>query len=330
MKAKIFAVLAAAVVAVPGGVAYAEPQAHAQEHGQAHRGHDSVRYAAIKSCGKDGDAKPCGDWRLVMHDGSQSVLHDAQTVALDVKGKKLVYASAPIAVSGNGQRVAYLTKTGKLAVRTLGGGVKVFAKDALPRVDQSNITLRLSDDGARLAAVISGEKVQSTRVFDTATGARLGSVPGNMIVLGFSGDGDEVLTSADGDEGVTDLAVYSDAGEQLVRGTPPQVISSNSPQALSADGRTVASVVAGSKPQLVLYDMQSDQVVGRKKLTLPAGDIDMVDWTGDTQVTVHLVQYLESGNKMTIVQIDTETGAVKVRDRYRMLKGMFVFAACGG
>ncbi|MDX3106544.1 WD40 repeat domain-containing protein [Nonomuraea angiospora] len=322
MKAKIFAVLAAAVVAVPGGVAYAEPHAH--------NGHDSVRYAAIKSCGKDGDAKPCGDWRLVMHDGSQSTLHDAQTVALDVKGKKLAYASAPIAVSGNGQRIAYLTKTGKLAVRTLGGGVKLFAKDALPRVDQSNITLRLSDDGARLAAVISGEKVQSTRVFDTATAARLGSVPGNLIMLGFSGDGGEVLTSADADEGVTDLAVYSDTGEQLVRGTPPQVVSSNSPQALSADGRTVAAVVAGSKPQLVLYDMQSDQVVDRKKLTLPAGDIDMVDWTGDTQVTVHLVQYLESGNKMTIVQIDTETGAVKVRDRYRMLKGMFVFAACGG
>ncbi|MFI6735500.1 hypothetical protein ACIBI9_21445 [Nonomuraea sp. NPDC050451] len=322
MKAKIFAVLAAAVVAVPGGVAYAEPDAH--------HGHDSVRYAAIKSCGKDGDAKPCGDWRLVMHDGSQSMLHDAQTVALDVKGKKLVYASAPIAVSGNGQRVAYITKTGKLAVRTLGGGVKLFGKDALPRVDQSNVTLRLSDDGARLAAVISGEKVRSTRVFDTATGARLGSVPGDMIVLGFSGDGGEVLTSADGDEGVTDLAVYSDTGEQLVRGTPPQVVSSNSPQALSADGRTVAALVAGGKPQLVLYDMQSDQVVGRKKIKLPAGDIDMVDWTGDTQVTVHLVRYLESGNRMTIVQIDTETGAVKVRDQYRMLKGMFVFAACGG
>ncbi|MEU6781546.1 hypothetical protein ABZ912_20260 [Nonomuraea angiospora] len=326
MKAKIFAVLAAAVVAVPGGVAYAEPHAHAQ----AHRGHDSVRYAAIKSCGKDGDVRPCGDWRLVMHDGSQSMLHDAQPVALDVKGKKLAYASAPIAVSGNGQRIAYLTKTGKLAVRTLGGGVKLFAKDALPRVDQNNITLRLSDDGARLAAVISGEKVQSTRVFDTATGARLGSVPGNLNVLGFSGDGDEVLTSADGDEGVTDLAVFSDTGEQLVRGTPPQVVSANSPQALSADGRTVAALVAGKKPQLVLYDMQGDQVVGRKKLNLPAGDIDMVDWTGDTQVTVHLVQYLEGGNKMTIVQIDTETGTVKVRDRYRMLKGMFVFAACGG
>ncbi|MET7331519.1 hypothetical protein [Nonomuraea sp. NPDC005650] len=322
MKAKIFAVLAAAVVAVPGGVAYAEPHAH--------QGHDSIRYASLKSCGKSEEAKPCGDWRLVMHDGGQSALRDAQTVALDAKGRKLEYAAAPIAVSGNGQRVAYLTKSGRLAVRTIGGGVKLFAKDALPRVDQNTFTLLLSDDGARLAVVIATEKPQSTRVFDTSSGARLGSVPGNLSVLGFSGDGDEVLTSDDGDEGVTDLAVYSDTGEQLVHGTPPQVVSSNAPQALSADGRTIAAVVAGKKPQLVLYDMQADQVVDRKKIKLPAGDVDMVDWTGDTQVTLHLVQYLDGGNKMTIVQIDTETGAVKVRDRYRMLKDMFVFAACGG
>jgi hypothetical protein len=33
---------------------------------------------------------------------------------------------------------------------------------------------------------------------------------------------------------------------------------------------------------------------------------------------------------MTIAPIDTETGTVKVRDRYTLLKDTFVFAACGG
>ncbi|MEV1177511.1 hypothetical protein [Nonomuraea sp. NPDC049784] len=320
MRAKILTVLVAAALAAAPGVAYAEPHAH--------QGHDSIRYASIKSChAKGGEDRPCGDWRLVMHDGEQSVLHDAQGVALDAKGKSVRYSPAPIAVSGNGQRVAYFTKTGRLAVRTLGGGVKVFAKDALPRVAQNDVTLLLSDDGGRLAAIISGEKAASTRVFDTATGARLGTVPGDRSVLGFSFDGDEVLTSVGGDESVTDLVVYSDTGEQAVRVTPPQVVVSNGPQALSADGRTIASIVQGAKTQLVLYDLQTDEVTARKKIKLPAGDLHMVDWTGDTQVTLHL---LTGDNGMTIVQIDTETGAVKVRDKYTMLKDTFVFAACGG
>ncbi|MEV4111313.1 hypothetical protein [Nonomuraea sp. NPDC049695] len=321
MRVKILTALVAAALTAAPGVAYAEPHAHA------HQGHDSIRYASIKKCtSKDGD-RPCGDWRLVMHNGGKSVLHDAQGVALDAKGKPLRYSPAPIAVSGNGRRIAYFTKTGRLAVRTLDGGVKVFAKNALPRVAQNEVTLLLSDDGGRLAAMIGGDKPASTRVFDTGTGARLGTVPADRSVLGFSFDGDELLTSVDGDESVTELAVYSDTGEEAVRVAPPQVVASNGPQALSADGRTVASVVQGSKPQLVLYDLQTDQVTSRKKIKLPDADVDMVDWTGDTQVTLHM---LSGGDRMTIVQIDTETGAVKVRDRYTTLKDTFVFAACGG
>ncbi|MEQ4722822.1 hypothetical protein [Nonomuraea sp. B19D2] len=319
MRARILAVLVAAALAAAPGVAYAEPHAH--------QGHDSIRYASIKKCtAKTQTDRPCGGWRLVMHSGKKSVLPDAQGVALDAKGKTLPYSPAPIAVSGNGQRVAYFSKTGRLAVRTFGGGVKLFAKNALPRVAQNEMTLLLSDDGGRLAALIGGEKPASTRVFDTATGARLGTVPADRSVLGFSFDGDELLTSVDGDEPVTDLAVYTDTGDEVVRVAPPQVVVSNAPQALSADGRTVANVVQGAKPELVLYDLQTDQVTARKKIKLPDADIHMIDWTGDTQVTLHML----SGDKITIVQIDTETGGVTVRDKYTLLKDTFVFAACGG
>lgn len=296
-----------------------------------HHGHDSVRYASIKGCQtKDAGPRPCGAWRLVMHDGSRRALPDAQTVALKTNGTSSVTGVAPIAVSGDGRRLAYITKSGRLAVRTLGGGVKLLPKDALPRVAQYELAFQLSDDGGRLA-VLDNNMRKGTRVFDTATGAQLGTIPGTERMMGFSGDGGEVLTSVDADESVTDLAVYSDTGEPLRRVTPPQVVVSTGPQALSADGRTVANMVMSRKPELVLYDMETDEVTGRTRVKLPAGSVEMIDWTGESQVTLHLLREREGkAGRMAIVQIDTGTGTVKTRDRYSVLKDSYVFAACGG
>ncbi|NUO99248.1 MAG: hypothetical protein HOW59_15100 [Nonomuraea sp.] len=296
-----------------------------------HHAHDSIRYASIKSCpGKDGTPEPCGRWRLVMHDGGRTTLPDAQVVALDEKGRSSGTLPAPIAVSGDGQRVAYFTKAGRVAVRALGGGVTLLAKDALPRVAQYAVTLRLSGDGARLAAAFQGDEPADTRIFDTGTGDLLGTVPAEETVTGFSGDGDEVLASADTGDSVIDLLVHDDRGEQLARATPPQLVAANGPQALAGDGRTVAVVVRGKKTELVTYDLEADEVTGRRTIKLPAGDLDMIDWTGDTQVTLHLVGEAGGARRMTIVQVDSETGAVRVRDRYNLLKDTFVFAACGG
>ncbi|QFY11015.1 hypothetical protein GBF35_34395 [Nonomuraea phyllanthi] len=340
MRARILTVVVAAALVAAPGVAHAGSTADrlagatadrlaspsTDRRAAPHSGHDAIRYASIKKCTVKGEERPCGDWRLVMHSGERGVLPDAQGVALDTKGRSVRYAPAPVAVSGNGLRVAYFTKKGRLAVRTLGGGVTLFAANALPRVRQDGVALLLSDDGGRLAATTDG----GTRVFDTATGARLGTVPADLSVLGFSFDGHEILTSVDAGESVVDLAVYADTGERILRGTPPQVVVANGPQALSADGRTVASAVIGAKPQLVVYDLQTDQVTARRRIKLPAGELHMIDWTGDTQVTLHLTRHRSGGDTMTIVQIDTETGAVRVRDRYTMLKDTFVFAACGG
>ncbi|MGW0805914.1 hypothetical protein [Nonomuraea sp. NPDC002799] len=325
MTTKTLTILVAGLVALTPAAAYASEHAltPAAAHAEPHHD-DTVRYVSIKGCPmKGGGTKPCGPWRIGTHGGGRSVLHDAQGVARKADGTSSLYYAAPVAVSGNGRRLAYFTKPGRLAVRTVGGGVRLLAKDALPRVAQWRVSLRLSDDGGRLAALVDGSRA---RIFDTATGARLGTLPAGADLQGFSGDGDELLASAAGDESVTDLVVYSDTGERLLRVTPPQVIGTNTPQALAADGRTVASVVTGKRPELVTYDVATDQVIGRTKVTLPAGGVEMVDWTGETQVTVHLV----GANRMTIVEIDTETGTTKVRDRYRMPADAFVFAACGG
>ncbi|MGP4098532.1 hypothetical protein [Nonomuraea sp. KM90] len=335
MRAKILVVMATALALSWPATAHAEPHgSHSGSHTGSHSGFhsgDTIRYASIKSCPvKGGGTRACGDWRLVMHSGERTTLPDAQGVAREADGSSNGYVPAAIAVSGNGRRVAYFTKKGRLAVRTLGGGVRQFARDALPKAAQYEVTLLLSDDGARLAAVIGGERPADTRVFDTATGDLLGTIPDEVSVLGFSGDGDEVFTSVPADESVTDLVVHGLTGEELRRATPPQVIEANVPQALAADGRTVASLVTGSKAELVTYDMDGDQITGRKKVRLPAGDLHMLDWTGETQVTAHLAGHSSGATRVTIVQIDTVTGQVRVRDRYTVLRDSYVFAACGG
>ncbi|NUW45391.1 hypothetical protein [Nonomuraea rhodomycinica] len=316
--------LAAPVTPVAAGALLEPPHAHTG-HGQ-----DSVRYVSIKGCRpKGGEPRPCGAWRVVMHSGARGTLPDAQTIARDAKGRKATGVAAPVAVSGNGQRLAYYTKQGRLALRALGGGVSLLPENALPKVAQYETMLRLSDDGSRLAVSFSGDKARDTRVFDTGTGERIGTIPSAYELKGFSADGGEVLAGSEDDEGSQILVAYSDAGQELTRVTPPQLVASNGPQALSGDGRTVAALVA--KRSLALYDMATDQVTARLKVKLPAGDVEMVDWTGPSQVTVHLVGYHASKpDTVSIAQIDTGTGKVTIRDRYALLKDTFVFAACGG
>ncbi|MFI6541109.1 hypothetical protein ACIBHY_52270 [Nonomuraea sp. NPDC050547] len=321
MKTRFTAALAAGALALslsPAAPAQAGPHDH-----------DAVRYASLKGCAdKKDERRPCGPWRLVTHDGGQRPLRDAQTVARHADGTSSGYQVAPIAVSGDGSHVAYFTKRGRLAVRTIGGGVKLLAADALPRVAQYDVTLLLSDDGAKLAAAITGKK---TRIFDTASGTQVGSAGRGEAVSGFSGDADELLTSSEGEEPVTDLAVYRDSGEQVRRVTPPQVVAYNGPYALAADGATTANVIQGGKPALVLYDSAVDQVTAKIRLTLPKGEVLKADWTGENQVTLHLADVPESGpTKMTVVRVEVPSGKVTVRDRYSVLADSYVFAACGG
>ncbi|WP_336215218.1 hypothetical protein [Nonomuraea sp. LPB2021202275-12-8] len=298
------------------------PAAQAEPH------HDSVRYASVKGCeNKDGAHVPCGHWRLVMHSGEQRLLRDAQVVARQANGKSAVFLPAPVSVSGDGQKVAYFTKSGRLAVRSLHGDVTLLPSNTLPRVAQAEVALQLSGDGARLA-VATGDDRYGTRVFDTAGGARLGVIPGPRSLAGFSGDGGELLMIEDSGEAVT-LAVHADTGERLTRVTPPQTVSANPPPALSGDGRTVAVFIAG-KSQIVLYDAETDEVLKRVTVKLPAGELHLIDWIGEQQVTVHLTRQRAAETRMTIAQIDTETGDVTIRDRYTVLKDTFVFATCGG
>ncbi|GAA1000536.1 hypothetical protein GCM10009555_103680 [Acrocarpospora macrocephala] len=314
MKIRILVALAAMLAAVLG----------VQGTAQAEYGHgDSVRYASAKGCVKKNGAVPCGTWRLVTHHGRVILLKDAQLRALDAKGNPMIGMTAPVAVSGNGQKIAYFRKDGRLAVRTLNGKVRLLPKNTLPsKTAQHHVTLQLSDDGVVLAVTAA-----RTKLFDTASSTRLGQLPKGRYFVGFSGDGKKVLTSSGADDS---LRVYDLSGRLLRQGKTPQLITDNGPYGLHADGKTIAVLVANRK--VALYDLESGQVTGDQPIKLPKdGTAQALDWTGGTQVTLHVSQ--ESGSaptRMTVLQHDVTSGATTVRDKYKLLKDTFVYASCGG
>ncbi|WP_062430760.1 WD40 repeat domain-containing protein [Herbidospora daliensis] len=305
------AAMAAAVVTVPAA-AQAEP----------HHGGDSIRYASAKACKVKKQVVLCGNWRLVTHHGEIIQLKDAQLEALDGKRKPVGFTAAPVAISGDGQKIVYFRKDGRIAVRTMGGGVTLLPADTLPKnVVQYNVWFRLSDDGATLAVTD-----RRTMIFDTKKGKRLGLLPTKREFVGFSGDGKEVLTSATDEV----FRVYDRSGHLLRQGRPAEAVNGWGPNALHSDARTLATLVSDNK--IVVSDVETAQVEGDNPIKLPkGGTVEMLDWTGPTQVTLHVSQNLPKvPNRMTVLQHDTKTGVTVVRDRYDILKDTFTYAACGG
>ncbi|WP_232326751.1 hypothetical protein [Microbispora sp. ATCC PTA-5024] len=312
--------------------AYAGTGEHAAHMGA----HHMIRYVSVKGCAdKSYGQVPCGHWRLDLIDGTHVSLDDALVHSRDAKGRTEAGTTAPVTVSGDGESVAYFRrKDGRVVVREFHGPVHVMPADALPKgVAIDRAALRLSLDGGRLAVMYSDKKGgEHARVFAVSDPGNPATISGYEEFEGFSGDGSAVLVSGRTDDNTNELVAYDASGRELGRVVPPQVVSNNAPRALSADGRTVA-VVTGSarKPVLKLYDMVADRVVGSVPYAGRRGSMpDMADWTGDHQVTVHVNGEGGSGARVTVLEIDTRTGATRVRDSYKVRSDAYVYASCGG
>ena len=96
--------------------------------------------------------------------------------------------------------------------------------------------VRPATDTPRLAAVFTGQKPSGTRLFDTSSGTLLVIVPAGDELVGFSADGDEMLTKNYTDSGVTELRVYDDSGNRRLTRLPPQIVANNGMAALDAGG----------------------------------------------------------------------------------------------
>jgi Tol biopolymer transport system component len=239
-------------------------------------------------------------------------------------------------VSGDGRTLAYFRKKdNRLVARTPGGRVVAMPQKALPRgLGMAELELSLSQDGRYLAVDYydDGERLP-TRIYDVSAARETGTVPGAASFQGFSGSGDAVLLSRVTDENTTELTTFDVQGSPRYTVVPPQVVSNNTPYGLSPDGRRIALFTGtAAKPVLKLYDLQSDRIDDSTPVNLGGKDLPyMVDWTGDTEVTAHISRTRGNGHtSMRVVQIDTVSGAVTVRDSYDVLRDSYAFAACGG
>ncbi|MEU6411898.1 hypothetical protein [Microbispora sp. NPDC046933] len=303
--------------------------------------HHSIRYASVDACtAKDGTTTPCHTWRLDLLDGRRVALKDAMLWPLNAKGKTVKELQAPLSVSGDGESVAYFRKSDhRLVVREFHGAahamgpVHVMPKKALPRgVGMDDAWLRLSQDGARLVLGYSVKDGSSrARIFDVAGASETGALRAFDTFRGFSGDGSAVLVEQNTEENTTGLGVYDTGGDELARVVPPQIVAANVPWALSSDDRTVAFVTGGgTKARLRFYDAMADQAGGSVRFSLPPdASIDMIDWTGEHEVTLHLVRS-EKVDRVTILRVDTRTGKTRVRDSYKVRAGTFSYQSCGG
>ncbi|KAA9376922.1 hypothetical protein F5972_20900 [Microbispora cellulosiformans] len=319
------------VLAVPALTVPAAAHARASHH--------MIRYASVDSCPRrDGTTTPCHTWRLDLLDGRRVALKDAMLWPLTAKGRPDRTNSAPLTVSGDGESVSYFRRSDhRLVVREFHGdrsAVRVMPRNPLPRgVGMNEAWLKLSQDGDRLALGYTTKDGRTrVRLFDVARASATGTTPETDAFSGFSGDGSAVLLQRAGDANTIGLSVHDDTGAELAAAVPPQIVANNGPWALSADDRTVAFVTGlGKKARLRFYDVATDQPTGSVGFSLPEdAALDMIDWTGGHEVTLHLVRARGSRDVVTVLRVDTETGRTRVRDSYKVRSGAFAYLSCGG
>lgn len=305
MKKPLIAALALATILLP-----APAQAASREH--------AIRYVSLDTC----DGHPCGPWRFTLGDGSTWRLPDARVHPLSEHGHPDKRAPAPIGVSGDGRRVAYLRDSdGRLVVRDIGGALYLMPRRDLPE----GTDLRLSLDGAHLA---TGDE-RGVRLYDVDSGTHLATLPKGEEFLGFSGDGDEVLTRS----GEHTLHSRTLSGRLLATSK----VKSYGPFALNPDGVTVAWLTGDTgKQRAVLWDLSSDRPNVRTWVWIPDYHgmvqlVEMLDWTANKQLTLHVRDdAMGTPAGMHVLQLDLGTSRFTVRDRYTVRSSAWGFEACGG
>lgn len=295
----------------------------------------TIRYATVQKCkDKGGSKEPCGPWRLFLRGGRTVKLPDARVTPLDAKGKARKNQAAPIAISGDGTTVAYFRKRDdRLVVRRLSGEVRALDHRPPEGAGMDLVRLYLSHDGGRLAVEVGDESdTRPTLVYDVSTDAGPGRLPGALVFHGFSGDGATTLGARVGGDHITRLMTFPAEGETL-DAAPPAAVADNPPYALAADGRTIAFIGdSDGEPVLRRYDLESGARTPGVSVKLRDEDlVEVLAWTGDTQVTAHVSRPLDGRRTaVRVLEIDTGTGRTGVRDSYTIGADVFGYAVRGG
>ncbi|MER6944988.1 hypothetical protein ABT294_13275 [Nonomuraea sp. NPDC000554] len=268
--------------------------------------------------------RPCGKLAVVLRDGRKRALPD---VARGV-------GAAPVAVSGDGTRVAYVRARDRAVVAyRLGGGVRVMKGVKQPKevVGADATRLVLSRDG-RLLAYVTEDLDTRVDVFDTGTGRRVGSSRSGNEEKFFAGFGDDEALVVQRAGDTFDVLVTDLRGRVLRRDTPPQVVGFNLPDtepsdkvaALSPDGRTLATYVPGEEPGLAIYDVISKQIARRIPLQRGYRPAAMT-WTGPGEVMLRIGSDRMAGR----VRVDVASGSTEIADTYAIPRGVHPYHAGG-
>ncbi|MEV3983513.1 hypothetical protein [Nonomuraea sp. NPDC049758] len=277
----------------------------------AHTGPPQARAAWVTACElPDEGTSPCGPWHLLLRDGRKVTVGDS---AARAKAR----ATSLFALSGDGRTIVYQrARDHRLVVRAAAGGpVRELPRSLRPGADDA---LYLSTAGDRLLVGRQGHAEVLTLATGRITGLTVKGEP-----AGFSGDGDEVLTTRDLSDGTRWLYSYGLDGHAL-RSQAPQFVANAVTLALSPDGHTVAAFSSGGSrggpPRMRTYDLETARLADGVNLPL-AGDAspDHARWTPDGRLAAY--SYDSSTTKSTVVRVltvDPASGQARRTDTYKV------------
>ncbi|MEQ4722823.1 hypothetical protein [Nonomuraea sp. B19D2] len=300
---------------------------------QAEAGTPAARAAWIKSCHdkKDDIDHPCGQWKLIMRDGRQVVVRDAAGTEIDAKDE-----TAAFAISADGRVLAYQrARDHRLVVQPVAGGpAKLLPKSAVP-TGAGEISVMLSPEGDKVMIDYGDEPLRRpVKVITVATGQTT-TLPLGDSMLGFSGDGDEVLTSRALSDNTTRLTAYRLGGGSIKR-TPPQVVNGAEALALAPDGRTLAAFIAGNPdkkkpPRVRTYNLASGELSAGADLPLEPDAVTVAAWWSPDG-RLHATVMRGDDGKTAVVRVltvDPQSGDATQTDRYTISKTRYEHVEAG-
>ncbi|MFG1941843.1 hypothetical protein [Nonomuraea sp. NPDC048826] len=217
---------------------------------------------------------PAGQWRLTGPPNEGTLALERAAARLDLgDGTR---RTGPLALSGDGQSVAYLdTVTGRLVLQRLPTGAR---RDLTAPLPARAVPLPLLSHDGRLAALVSGS---GTELVDTATGART-ALPEVRRVLGLGPYGVIGTAGHRAPPGTpaTELITLDLGGRE--RGRVP--FDPTKPALAAPDGRSLVVFAPG---EVVTLDPRTGRVTGRAATRLP-GAPEPLGWTDDGRLVVRV------------------------------------------
>ncbi|MFF4774437.1 hypothetical protein ACFY05_16415 [Microtetraspora fusca] len=341
-KTAILAAAVAATVSVLTAPAAAQARTGAAATAETRTGASSaakgeVRYARVKACLKKGEEYniPCGQWTIVMRDGTIRTLTDARVNPVTAAGKVDKELVSEFALSGDGRYAAYFRKSdSKLVVRDFATNrVRALPGTTarLPKgVGMGDVDAKLSQDGRRILLDYSDAHDKLPTLLVDLKSGKVSKISPKLSPQGFSPDGRRILATRYTGENTTEFVVLDENGTTTARRVVPQVVANNMPQAVADDGNSVAVMISTSsnKLRLRVYDLEADSVGAAVDVKVPKTESPhQISWDASGALTLWDLRSNKDGDTTGIVRrsLDPESGATSTIDTIKLGSKVYVW-----